>query len=196
MDIVDGASLGCWWTPQSKGARPRVNKTKRVVWHWTGGSFLRSAKGIYSTLKKRGLSIHYTVQGDGTVTQHADPSLTTCLHAGYVNGASIGVEVACPGYARLGALVPGATRVDNIHGRNVRVWNFRAPQMAACLELAHHLSEMYDIPMEVPKRLGELVTDTMTEAEALQFSGHMGHFHVNEHKDDPGLALLRAIDET
>jgi len=52
----------------------------------------------YGVLNRRGLSIHYMVGKDGSVTQHEDPETTVTWHGGGgegegINGRSIGIEI-------------------------------------------------------------------------------------------------------
>lgn len=89
---VDGRALSppIWWAPGRPGARRRKAPARAVVFHWTGGS--RGVEGVASTLRQRGLSIHFVVEPSGRVVQCADLDTVT-LHAGAANEWSIGVEI-------------------------------------------------------------------------------------------------------
>ena len=55
-------------------------------------SVTSSRASTLAVLRRRGLGVHYVVERDGTVTQHA-PVEEQCAHAGRLNRRSIAVEV-------------------------------------------------------------------------------------------------------
>jgi hypothetical protein len=57
-------------------------------------SVTSSWKSAHSVLKRRKLSVHYTIERDGVVRQHVDPFKYYCVHAGGKhNRPSIAIEV-------------------------------------------------------------------------------------------------------
>lgn len=92
MTVIDGRTLKppIWWAPGKPGARRRKAPARAVCWHWTGGS--RGVEGVASTLRQRGLSIHFVVEPSGRVVQCADLDTVT-FHAGAANEWTIGVEI-------------------------------------------------------------------------------------------------------
>ena len=75
--------------------RPSGTKVDRIVLHHTGDD---AASKTYNTLLKRGLSIHYIIDRDGTIYYVLDEN-KIAYHAENWNRRSIGIEVVNTGYA-------------------------------------------------------------------------------------------------
>jgi hypothetical protein len=58
-------------------------------------SVTRSAAGMLMVLKSRRLSTNYSIQPDGTITEHCDPDLMTA-HAGAWNRGTVGIDMINP----------------------------------------------------------------------------------------------------
>lgn len=190
------------WSASSPGAYRRTKPVRLVVWHWTGG---KTSEGCVRALKSRGLSVHYTIDHDGTIREHADPLLVVTQHVGQVkfrsgalsiNAVSVGIEIAHKGLAPSfdGDAWRREEYVSSVHGKSVLLLRFAEPQVDAARWLARHLSERLSLPLEVP-RDGErqLRTDVLDEATMRGFCGHAGHYHFAVGKTDPGPELLREI---
>ncbi len=77
-------------------ARGRAGRTvNEIIIH---ESVTRSMKGTVNVLRRRGLSVHFIVDGDGVVTQHGDLLNERHSHAAPHNTASVGIEVVNPYY--------------------------------------------------------------------------------------------------
>lgn len=109
-------------------ARLKDIAVDRIILHHTGGSTFESA---YNTLIKRGLSVHYVVDRDGTVHSLVDEDRTT-YHARGWNARSIGIEIVNTGnadmrytdaqYNSINALIQDiASRWPGIEGDNEHV---------------------------------------------------------------------------
>jgi len=174
--------------------RPRKGAPDRIVLHWTGGE--GSGPQVFQVLKTRGLSIHFVVDGTGTIWQFLDPASDHAYHAGRVeNPRSIGIEVSCYGFRRWPRSIPekGADRKVypcTIHGRPRHVADYRPEQHKAIAALCSALCDSLGIPKRVhvdPRRC-------LSVAERKHMAGVIGHYHISPRKLDPGtrpLILLR-----
>lgn len=178
---LDGRTLApsCWFRGTARSAPARC-----VVWHWTAG--VGRAERVASTLRSRGLSIHFVIDPDGRVVQMGDVT-RRMAHAGAANGQSVGVEVVSPGTTRAGVAQPARRPVDaRVHGRTVRVWSWTEEQARAIVSLADWLSDALAIPRAVPA--GDVRAREATWLRA--WRGHLEHAHVTARKADcAGLAV-------
>lgn len=192
VEIRDGRELGLWWDPVDPGARKRKVPVRAIVLHWTGG--VQGAKGIVHTLRHRRLSIHYTIEQDGTVTHHADERTTVCMHAGTANDWTIGVEIANRGRPPAHSQMPGETYTAVIHGRRLVCLRFSDEQIKAAQALCEHVAHEWGLPLMVPETSrGDLILDKLTDIQQRAFRGVLGHLHVSDAKIDPGADLLTAL---
>lgn len=185
------------WSPKSDGARPRKEPIRQIVWHWTGG---RDSARCVQTLLSRGLSIHYTIDHDGTIRRHAVPETVTTQHVSKirdfsVNAQSIGIEIAHKGFPpSFGGVYARESYMANLRGKKVPMLRFADAQLKAARELGAHLSERYKIPLQLPTDAsGQLIDRVMTLDEIKAFAGHAGHFHYEAGKSDPGWELLKFV---
>ena len=72
-----------------------TSKVDKIILHHTGDS---SARQTYTTLKSRGLSVHYIIDRDGTIYYAVDEQYLAYHAKGY-NTGSIGIEIVNTGYA-------------------------------------------------------------------------------------------------
>lgn len=190
------------WRDGSVGAYKRVKPVRLAVWHWTGG---KTSDSCIRTLRSRRLSIHYTIDHDGTVREHADPAKVVAQHVGRVelaqgalsiNAESVGIEIAHKGFAPSfsGESWKRDEYTANVHGCAARLLRFTDAQLDAARTLAEHISQRFAIPLEVPTdEAGRLRTGLLDEAAMRAFRGHAGHFHFERKKTDPGPELLNEI---
>jgi N-acetyl-anhydromuramyl-L-alanine amidase AmpD len=191
------------WKDGSVGAYRRTKPVRLVAWHWTGG---KTSESCIRTLKSRGLSIHYTIDHDGTIREHADPAKVVAQHVGRVvfpagrvlsvNAESIGIEIAHKGFAPSfeGESWKREEYSSTVHGRRVKLLRFTNAQIEAARWLARHLSETFKIPLALPlDERGELVRGVLEDDEMHSFRGHAGHFHFEAKKSDPGPELLAEL---
>jgi N-acetyl-anhydromuramyl-L-alanine amidase AmpD len=165
---------------------------RAVVLHHTGGE--GSSEQVCRTLRARRLSIHYIIDYNGTVTQHADHRLVT-YHAGQANGWTIGIEVVNQARAPAAARHPRIVYRDTVHERELSLLRFTDAQVASCRMLCRQLCLEHRLPIEVPRdpSSGELITRTLEAATLAAYRGVLGHFHLTAKKIDPAPHLLRDI---
>lgn len=191
------------WRDGSVGAYKRTKPVRLIAWHWTGG---KTSSACVRTLLSRRLSVHYTIDHDGTIREHADPARVVTQHVGRVelaggghlsvNAESIGIEIAHKGFAPSfeGDSWKREEYSSTVHGRRVRLLRFTGKQIESARWLAQHLSERFKIPLALPlDSTGKLRTTVLDEATILSFRGHAGHFHFKAKKTDPGPELLEAL---
>lgn len=89
-------------------------------------SVTSSRASTLAVLRRRGLGVHYVVERDGTVTQHA-PVEEQCAHAGRLNRRSIAVEVVNRYYGQHAD--PADYVIDAVWAHRGR---YIVPQLAQC----------------------------------------------------------------
>ena len=167
------------------------------VWHWSGGE--NPPDRMTETLRKEKLGIETAIY-KGVIWQFCDPLLVDTADANYVNARSGGTEIVNYGFCGVPKSIPSAgknraTYVCKLRSKKRRFAHFHTEDIAAALALADTLSFALKIPKTVPiftDSAGNslLISGTLTKKEMSFFSGHVGHFHINPEKDDPGLDLL------
>lgn len=175
------------WRPGVTGCRKRVVPIAGVVWHWTASD--NGARSVMRTLKRRGLSIHYVIDYDGTVTKMADPATTACMHAGTrANRRFIGVELVNRAVVPPSSRRPRRVVQATSHGQTTERTDFTPEQYAAIITLADEISDAYGIPRVCAPGSTVIAYDT--------FAGHLEHIHITRKKIDCGglvMGALRAI---
>jgi hypothetical protein len=182
----------------------RVADIDLVVWHWTGGE--NPPLVMANTLENKGYGIEFAIDGDdvdgfATIYQLAEPLTVDTADAGVLNPRSVGVEVVSYGVKSWDRAwqVPkrGADRrlsTQRIHGKSVQVAAFRPSQIRSARALARVLSDVLEIPMQIPllpngKASGELFTPQQMRT----FKGHCGHHNISAKKLDCGTQLLEDL---
>ncbi len=172
---------------------PRLQYGPRLlVVHFTAGE--NPAKTVYNTLVSRGLSVHFHIGSDGTITQYADLD-RRCAHASAVNAYSIGVEMTNKGLAPEDPHHPRSSYVDYARGAKHTFLDFLPAQYDALAALADHVTEQCPtIARKLPIVDGKAVSRTSISDYSL-FSGVVGHCHVPSMsgKVDPGPRILDAL---
>ena len=189
--IVDGRSMSppTWWHAGTRGTRRRRKPPRAVVLHHTGGE--RDAVGVCSTLRDRGLSIHYVIDASGKVTQHADPDLAVTFHAGGANEWSIGVEITNRGVAPASKARARVAYQSTMHGRPTTFLRFSPDQVDAAQRLCEYLCERFGLPLRVPCDSALVATRAVLDLPALSaWRGVLGHYHIERGKVDPSPHLL------
>jgi len=179
--------------------KPRVKPIDCCVWHWTGGE--AEPPRVAETLRRRKLGVEFAIGRDGRLYQFCDPLLVDTADAGILNSRSVGVEIVCYGFAggwtwdpvralKVPRIPPKGrdreTYLATTHGRSVRTAKFYPAQVAAALALADALSSALPIPRDVPPSTQVTSMPTAALVGPQAFRGHLGHYHVSEHKRDPG----------
>ena len=162
-----------------------VKKTSRkpslFVTHW---DVCLSAKSCYNVLKDRGLSVHFSIDNDGTIYQYLDTS-NVAWHASPVNETSVGVEVSNAyytkhqdWYVKNGFGPRPLTKAVKGHGGTIEPHlDFYDAQYEALASLWEAIHRAHGIPLQLPHRFDSTV-------ELDDFRGFVNHFHVTDRKID------------
>ena len=185
--VVDGRAKGLWWEPADRGARPRTEAIRFGVLHHQAGE--GSALAVYRVLRRRGLSVHFQIDQHGLITQFADVDTVT-LHAGAVNGASWGVEIANRGVPPAQKKWPRCHYDDVVHGRERTFLAFYSAQVEAIERLCRAVNGLLGLPLDLPMAESKVARSKMQESEIAKWRGLLGHLHVSSKKIDPSPHLL------
>jgi N-acetylmuramoyl-L-alanine amidase len=177
-------------------------KPSFFVCHW---DVCLSSKTCHKVLEKRGISVHFAIDNDGTIYQFMDMN-DIAWHAGGKtwNNKSIGVEIANAYYPKyqgwykkngLGErpLVEGAT----VHGKTLDPFmDFYPEQYEALKALMKAVHEATGIPLEAPlDRSGNTNTTVSKKAADGRFEGFVSHYHLKRGKIDCANLDLKTILE-
>ena len=173
-----------------------VRKPTMFVAHW---DVCLSSKSCFKILEKRGLSVHFLIDNDGTIYQIMDCN-DIGWHAGNrkVNNKSIGVEISNAYYPKYQAIYrrkgfgerPVMEEVV-VHGKELKPFmGFYPVQIKAFKALAEALNKAYDIPLVAPMENNKLIETTYSKVQDATFKGVVSHYHITERKIDcAGLKL-------
>ena len=188
----------------TKGLRKHVGERNPsfFVCHW---DVCLSSKTCHKVLEKRGISVHFAIDNDGTIYQFMDMN-DVAYHAGgrTWNNKSIGVEIANAYYPKyqgwykkngLGErpLVEGA----KVHGKTLDPFmDFYPEQYEALKALMKAVHEATGIPLEAPlDRSGNTNTTVSKKAADGRFEGFVSHYHLKRGKIDCANLDLKTILE-
>ena len=166
-----------------------------------------SSTSCQSVLDRRGISVHFLIDNDGTIYQTLDMQ-HAAWHAGSAraNRPSVGVEISNAYYPKYqdwyvkngygerpiveGAWVHG-TKLDPFLG-------FYPEQIEALKALWKAIHGATGIPYETPtKQNGNTETKYVQDVTYGDFSGFVSHYHVSKSKIDcAGLDIKTLLDET
>ena len=173
-------------TGVTKNSRKRTIKS--FVTHW---DVCLSSMSCANVLARRGISVHFCIDNDGTIIQLHDLN-DSCWHAGNrnVNKYSVGVEIANAYYPKYQnwykknvgkerPIMSGALAQNKV--LDDFTW-FYPEQIAALKALYKAIHEGCDVPLEAPAT--KWAYDS--EAASGRFKGFMNHFHCSKKKIDCG----------
>ena len=165
-------------------------KPNMFMAHW---DVCLSSKSCFNVLKKRGISVHFCIDNDGTIYQLMDCN-HIAWHAGNrkVNNNSIGVEISnayYPKYQELYKMKGFGERPVwkdvKVHGKTLEPFlGFYPVQAEAFKALAEALNKEYGIPLVTPTENNELIETIYTEAQRGTFEGVVSHYHITRRKID------------
>ena len=186
----------------SYAGRPK-RSIRYFVNHW---DVCLSSKSCQSVLDKRGISVHFLIDNDGTIYQTLDMQ-HGAWHAGSerANRASVGVEISNAYYTKyqdwyikngLGErpIEEGAW----VHGNKLSPFlGFYPAQLKAVKALWRAIHEATGIPYETPlNQFGKTSTHYEQDVTYGKFSGFVSHYHVSKRKIDcAGLDIKQMLDE-
>lgn len=176
----------------------RKDDVRQIVLHYDAAG---TSAQCFKVLERRGLSVHFMVDLDGTVYQTCDTS-ARAYHAGTFNDGSVGIEIANVGaYAdraeleRLWPIPPGVARpahvppparpgplTGRIHGRELWQQDYTDEQYEALGALVAALCRGLGVPAEAP-------TEPRVIRSPEAWRGIVGHYHLTTQKVDPGPAF-------
>ena len=171
--------------------------------HW---DVCLSSKSCSSILDKRGISVHFCIDNDGTIHQLLDTQHGAWHAGGHEwNHKSIGVEISNAfypkyqdHYVRHGFGERPTIKGAVVHGNKVEDHlGFYPVQLQAAQALWKAISEVHDIPLEYPKdKDGNLDTGVNKECVDGDFKGFCNHYNLTTRKIDcAGMKLDRLINE-
>jgi hypothetical protein len=182
--------------------RPKRN-TRLFVNHW---DVCLSSRSCQRVLDKRGISVHFLIDNDGTIYQTLDIQ-HGAWHAGSerVNRASIGVEISNAYYTKYQSwyekngfgkrpLVSDAWVHGNQLGEHTDFYPVQIEALKALWKAIHKATE---IPYEAPKnQFGKTSTKYEQDVKYGAFSGFISHYHVSKNKIDcAGLDIVKLLEE-
>jgi len=160
--------------------------------HWDVCLSSESCAGV---LKRRGASVHFCIDNDGTIYQLLDTQ-HAAWHAGGQkwNQKSIGVEISNAYYTKyqswyekngLGArpVLEDSWTHGNKHKPHLGFYPVQV-EAARALWKAIHIG--FGIPLECPLRDGQMLTGVSSEAAKGKFEGFVHHYHLTRRKIDCG----------
>jgi len=177
----------------SGGYTPYFEKRdiKMFVNHW---DVCLSSESCAKVLNKRGISVHFCIDNDGTIYQMVDMN-HAAWHAGSRKGnlASVGVEISNAYYPKYQdwykrngfgerPLVEGAS----VHGRSMDPFlDFYPVQIEALKALWEACHNALEIPYKCPlDKEGNTLMKVSTSAAAARFKGFVSHYHLTGRKID------------
>jgi hypothetical protein len=208
--VCDGKYIGINWKKvvlfkEGHGMKlPKKNYKKyngtrdptMFVAHW---DVCLSSKSCFRILEKRGLSVHFLIDNDGTIYQIMDCN-DIAWHAGNrkVNNTSIGVEISNAYYPKYQTIYKrkgfGARPIMEgvkVHDKELPPFTgFYPVQIEAFAALAKALNLAYGIPLVAPMENNKLVETTYSKVQDATFKGVVSHYHITKRKIDcAGLKL-------
>ena len=177
-----------------KGWRKRLDpsgkKIDLFVLHW---DVCTSTHQCFHVLITRGLSVHFMLDGDGTVYQALDLAEARAWHAGNFNERSIGVEIQNPVLPKYNHTQnPSRTVITEQHVHCGGTWqhlDFHDIQKKRVAQVAEVMCDLFKIPRVLPMRGGSVSRYLAPK----RYRGVCGHFHLSKKKRDPGLSIFESL---
>lgn len=166
-----------------------VNK---VVVHWDA---CLSSKSMKEILERRGLSVQFGIDNDGTIYQLVNAE-HLCWHARGANYDSVGIEVSNAvnlkyqgHYVREGFPKRPVIKDARCHGRTLNPFlGFYPVQLRALEALVKALCSHYKIPLITPQSTTKLPQEKLKD-----YRGVLAHYHINSKKIDPAGLDITAL---
>ena len=183
-------------------SRPKRG-VRLFVNHW---DVCLSSHACQSILDKRGISVHFLIDNDGTIYQTLDLQ-HGAWHAGSerVNRASVGVEISNAYYPKYQdwykrngfgerPIITGA----RVHGEQLDSFTgFYPEQIKALKALWKCMHLAAGIELQTPtNQFGTTNKGYVQDAKYGKFNGFVSHYHVSKNKIDcAGLDIKKLLDE-
>ncbi len=182
----------------------RAKRSVRLfVNHWDA---CLSSNACQTILNKRGISVHFMIDNDGTIYQTVDMQ-HGCWHAGSerVNRASVGVEISNAyypkyqdWYVRNGFGERPEVEGARVHGEVLDPFlGFYPVQIRAMKALWRAIHNCAGIEYETPlNQFGTTSKKYEQEVKYGKFNGFVSHYHVSKNKIDcAGLDIKSLLEE-
>ena len=178
-------------------------EVKTFVNHW---DVCLSAESCAKVLNKRGISVHFLIDNDGTIYQMLDTQ-HAAWHAGSINRSSIGVEISNAYYTKYQNwyVKNGFGErpvVDDawVHGNKLDPFlGFYPVQLEALKALWEACHNAYEIPYLAPESGdSDFLTSTKYVSEVYRgkFKGFVSHYHQSKKKIDcAGLDIAKMLKD-
>ncbi|MCK9596301.1 N-acetylmuramoyl-L-alanine amidase [Candidatus Pacearchaeota archaeon] len=173
----------------NEGLRYKIMSKERnpkfVVIHWDACLNTRSAINV---LKKRGYSVHFNIDNDGTIYQFVDTNDIT-FHAGTkYNADSIGIELSNAHYLKYQDWYEKKgfgerPIIEDFKIHKVKLDDFLGfypKQIEALGILCGFIYDVYEIPLVFPEEQNGINKD----CQNAKFKGFMNHFNLTDNKID------------
>ena len=182
--------------------RPKRN-IRYFVNHW---DVCLNSKSCQSVLDKRGISVHFLIDNDGTIYQTLDLQ-HAAWHAGSAraNRASAGVEISNAYYPKYQAWyvkrgLGERPIIDDawVHGEKLLPFlGFYPVQIEALKALWKAVHVAAGVPYETPtNQSGSTATKYIQDVTYGKFRGFVSHYHVSKNKIDcAGLDIVELLKD-
>ncbi len=198
----DSLGLDCEENSYYDYAGKPDRKPTMFVNHW---DVCLSSESCTMVLGRRGISVHFCIDNDGTIYQLLDTQ-HGAWHAGIgkVNHKSIGVEISNAYYPKYQDWYVkngfGERPIQDgawVHGNKLEPFtDFYPVQIEALKALWKAVHKGIGIPLEVPVKNGETSTTVESSAARGTFKGFVSHYNLTKRKIDcAGLDLLAIANE-
>ena len=177
-------------------------KINSFVNHW---DVCLNSKSCANVLNRRGLSVHFLIDNDGTIYQLCDIN-HLCYHAGgKVNPSSIGVEISNAYYPKYQGwyekngfgkrpIISG----ERVHDSSMKDFTgFYPVQLQALQALWKSIHDGVGIPLECPvDASGNTLKKVDAKCARGTFKGFISHYHITRKKIDcAGLDIKNMLEE-
>jgi hypothetical protein len=176
---------------------------KFFVCHW---DVCLSSETCHRVLQKRGISVHFAIDNDGTIYQFMDMN-DVAWHAGGKtwNDRSVGVEIANAYYPKYQSWYEkrdfGKRPIITdayVHGKKLpEHLGFYPVQIEALKALMKAVHRATGIPLQTPlDRSGNTNTKVSKKCAEGRFEGFISHYHLTKRKIDcAGLDIKKLLEE-
>jgi hypothetical protein len=158
----------------------------------------------FKVLERRGLSIGFLIDYDGTIYQSTDLQYSA-QHCGNINSYSVGIEVCNPietkynsYYTSKGLPSRPIVKSQTFHGHKYKNFLGLYPiQIEALKVLLKALSTGLNIPLDTPlDKDGNGLYEVSSEVQNCTYRGIVGHYHQNKEKWDIAGIDLKSLVES
>lgn len=176
-------------------------KIKQFVNHWDA---CLSSKSCQDVLDKRGLSVHFLIDNDGTIYQTLDMQ-HAAWHAGNANRFTVGVEISNAYYTKYQDWYVkngfGERPIISdgwVQGNKLSPFlGFYPVQLEALKQLWKAFHRATNVSLRCPlNENGTLITKYDPDVAYGRFTGIVNHYNISKNKSDcAGLDLIQLLKE-